>query len=265
MRAANPLRAFLVAASFAILPFASPLVAQQAASTGPAPAPAPAPWQSTVTLYGWAAAMSGWSTVGPVSAAVDVSFSEIWDNLKMGAMLNYQGRGEKWVAVADMIYMKLGSDVAVPSTGNTLAEVTLKQWLLEGDGGYRVKPWLDVLVGLRVPIIETEIVPDRTNPLVSTKSKSETWVAPLVGARVELPFARKFTGIARGDFGGFDIGGTNTTWQLAGYVNYRFGKGWSGSVGYRAISADYLTGSGLDTFKYDITNFGPVFGLSYTF
>jgi len=262
MRAANPLRAFLVAASFVILPSTS-LVAQQAGS--PAPAPAPKAWESTVTLYGWAAAMSGWSTVGPVSAAVDVSFSEIWDNLKMGAMLNYQGRGEKWVAVADMIYMKLGSDVAVPSTGNTLADVTLKQWLLEGDGGYRVKPWLDVLVGLRVPIIETEIVPDRTNPLVSTKSKSETWVAPLIGARVELPFAKKFTGIARGDFGGFDIGGTNTTWQLAGYVNYRFGKGWSGTVGYRAISADYLTGSGIDTFKYDITNFGPVFGLSYTF
>ncbi len=46
-----------------------------------------------------------------------------------------------------MIYMKLGSDVAAPSTGNTLAEVTLKQWLLEADGGYRVKPWLDVAGG----------------------------------------------------------------------------------------------------------------------
>jgi hypothetical protein len=258
MRLANPLRASLVAASFATLAV-GPLAAQQAA------APAPKGWENTVTLYGWGAAMSGWTTIGPVSAAVDVSFSEIWDNLKMGGMLNYQGRSEKWVAVADMIYMKLGSDVANPSTGNTLAEVTLKQWLLEGDGGYRVKPWLDVLVGLRVPIIEAEIVPDRDNPLISTKSNSETWVAPIIGARVELPFAKKFTGIARGDFGGFDIGGTNTTWQLAGYVNYRFGKGWSGTVGYRAISADYLTGSGIDTFKYDITNFGPVFGVSYTF
>ncbi len=116
-----------------------------------------------------------------------------------------------------------------------------------------------------MPIIEAELTPDRDIPLFSVKSKSETWVAPIVGARAELPFAKKFTGIVRGDVGGFDIGGTNMTWQAAGYVNYKFGKGWSGTVGYRAISADYLTGTGPDTFKYDITNFGPVFGVSFTF
>ena len=76
-------------------------------------------------------------------------------------------------------------------------------------------------------------------PQATEKSGSQVWVAPLIGARAAIPFGKKFTGIIRGDVGGFDIGGTNTTWQAAGYVNYAFGKGWSGTVGYREIYVNY--------------------------
>ncbi|HEX5004791.1 MAG TPA: hypothetical protein VFV65_05710 [Gemmatimonadales bacterium] len=224
-------------------------------------------WKNTVTVYGWAVQMSGTAGAGPFTATVDVPFSEILDNLKMGGMLNYQGRGEKWVAAADLIYMKLGSDVARPSTGTTLAEVKLKEWLIEGDAGYRVTPWLDALVGLRIPVIVAEIVPDRDNPVISEKSGTESWVAPVIGARAEVPFGGKFTAVARADVGGFDLGGTNMTWQLAGYVTYRFSTLVSGSIGYRALAADYETGAigEEDRFEYDISNFGPAFGISFTF
>ena len=250
-------RAFLAASILAALG-AQPIRAQDAE---------PAGWTNTVTVYGWAVQMSGTAGVGPFTATVDVPFSEILDNLKMGGMLNYQGRGEKWVAAADVIYMKLGSDVARPSNGATLAEVKLKEWLIEGDAGYRVTPWLDALVGIRIPVIVAEIVPDRDNPIISEKSGTESWVAPVIGARVELPFARKFTAVARADVGGFDLGGTNMTWQLAGYVNYRFSKLVSGTIGYRALAADYETGTvgEQDRFEYDISNFGPAFGVSFTF
>jgi opacity protein-like surface antigen len=258
MRLANPFRATLLIASYAFMASA-PLTAQQA-TAGP-----PKPWENTVTIYGWAAAMSGTADVGPVSASVDVPFSDILSNLKMGAMLNYQGRSEKWVASFDFIYMKLGSNVAVPSTGTSVAEITMKQWLVEGDGGYRIRPWLDALVGLRIPVIEGEIDPDQNGPILSAKSKTESWVAPVIGARAELPFGKKFLGVVRADIGGFDIGGTNMTWQLAGYVSYRFSSVVSGGLGYRALSFDYATGSGLDIFKYDITSFGPAFGVSFSF
>lgn len=251
-------RSFIGACLVTILALAGPRPAgaQEASQT---------PWVNTVSLYGWIVQMSGTAGVGPYTATVDVPFSEILDNLKMGGMLNYQGRGEKWVAAADVIYMKLGSDVATPSGATTLAEVKLKEWLIEADGGYRIKPWLDLLVGIRIPIIITEITPDRDNPVVSAKSKSESWVAPVIGLRAEVPFGKKFTGIVRGDYGGFDLGGTNTTWQAAGYVSYRFSDLVSGTIGYRALAADYETGSGAERFLYDITNFGPVFAVSFTF
>ena len=224
-------------------------------------------WENTVTLYGWAAAMSGTEAIGPISMTVDVPFSDIMDNLKMGAMLNYVGRGKTWVTGADFIYMKLGSDLAVPSTGTTVAEVKVKQWLFEVDGGYRVLPWLDALIGVRVPVIEAEFVPNTDNPNFSAKSQSESWFAPLIGARAIVPLSKHFTVIARGDLGGFQIGGTNTTWQAAGYVNYKFGKHFSGDLGYRAINADYATGTKGQQgyFQYDITNFGGLLGISYTF
>lgn len=224
-------------------------------------------WENTLTLYGWAAAMSGTVGVRGVSANVDVPFSDILDNLKMGAMLNYVGRGDKFVTGLDVVYMKLGSDVATPRTGTTVAEIKLKQWLVEGDVGYRVTPWMDALIGVRVPVIEAEIVPDIMFPNVSTRSNSESWFAPLIGARAVLPVSKHLHVIARGDIGGFGIGGTNNTWQAAGYLNYGFGKGWSGTLGYRAISANYDTGTeGEDGyFKYDVTSYGGVLGVAFTF
>ena len=224
-------------------------------------------WENTITLYGWAAAMSGTEAIGPISATVDVPFSDILDNLKMGAMLNYMGRGKTWVTGADFIYMKLGSDVAVPSTGNTVAEVKFKQWLFEVDGGYRVLPWMDALIGVRIPVLEAEIVPDVNLPSASTKSGSQSWIAPLIGARVFVPITKHLTVIGRGDLGGFQIGGQNTTWQAAGYLNYKFGKHFSTELGYRAINADYATGTRGQQgyFLYDVTSFGGLLGLSYTF
>lgn len=225
------------------------------------------PWENTVTLYGWAAAMSGDIGIGPLSANIDVPFSEILDNLKMGAMLNYMGRGETWVTGADFIYMKLGSDLALPSGSTTAAEVKVKQWLFEVDGGYRVLPWMDALIGVRVPVLEAEFVPNTDNPTFSGKSKTESWFAPLIGVRVFVPVTKHMKLIGRGDLGGFQIGGTNTTWQAAGYVNYGFGEHFSASLGYRAINADYATGTQgqQDYFEYAVTSYGGVLGLSYTF
>ena len=143
----------------------------------------------------------------------------------------------------------------------------VKQWLFEVDGGYRVLPWMDALIGIRVPVIEAEVVPDVELPDASEKSKSESWFAPLIGVRVFLPVTKHLTVIGRGDLGGFQIGGTNTTWQAAGYVNYKFGQHFSGELGYRAINADYATGTPGQQgyFLYDVTSYGGVFGLSYTF
>ncbi len=226
-----------------------------------------AKWENTFTLYGWAAAMSGTAGVNAVTATVDVPFSEILDNLKMGAMLNYTGRGAEWVTGADFVYMKLGSDIAAPNTGNTLADVRLKQWLFEVNGGYRVTPWMDALIGVRVPVIEGQITPDRDDPLLSERSSSESWFAPIIGARIVLPVSKHLTVIGRGDLGGFGIGGTNNTWQGAGYLNYGFGKGWSATLGYRAISADYATGTPGEEgyFLYDVTSYGGLLGVAYTF
>jgi len=226
-----------------------------------------AKWENTLTLYGWAAAMSGTVGVNAVTATVDVPFSDILDNLKMGAMLNYVGRGSKWVTGADFIYMKLGSDVATPNTGETLAEVKVKQWLFEADGGYRVTPWMDALIGVRIPVLEAEIVPDRDNANFSEKSASQSWVAPLIGARIMLPVTKHLTVIGRGDLGGFGLGGSNNTWQGAGYLNYGFGKGWSATLGYRAINADYATGTRGEAgyFLYNVTSYGGLMGVAYTF
>ncbi len=48
-------------------------------------------WKNDIFLYGLAASISGDAQLGPVQLPVDVSFSDILDNLQMGFMGGYRG------------------------------------------------------------------------------------------------------------------------------------------------------------------------------
>ena len=37
---------------------------------------------------------------------------------------------------------------------------------------------------------------------------------------------------------------------------------WSGMLGYKALYVDYATGSGLTRYEYDMTMYGPIFGIT---
>ena len=72
----------------------------------------------------------------------------------------------------------------------------------------------------------------------------------------------------RGDVGGFDVG-SRFSWQAVGAYNFQFAKTqygvWSGIIGYKALYADYSQGSGVTFYRYNITEHGPILGLSLQF
>jgi hypothetical protein len=91
------------------------------------------------------------------------------------------------------------------------------------------------------------------------------WIDPAVGARLSHQFYPGLNLVVSGDVGGFDVG-SRFSWQAIAALDYDSMK-WknvigSGMVGYKALYVDYSKGSGLTRYEYDMTMFGPIFGLT---
>jgi phospholipid N-methyltransferase len=89
------------------------------------------------------------------------------------------------------------------------------------------------------------------------KKITETWVDPMIVARIKSRPDKKFVYQLRGDIGGFGIG-SELAWEVQAYAGYRFSKLFQLTGGYRVISLDYTKGSGDSRFLYDVNTFGPV-------
>lgn len=138
----------------------------------------------------------------------------------------------------------------------------MDQWMVELSGGSELKPWLHLLVGLRYNFISSEIA--LQNPRSTVKGGDVDWIDPIFGARLAGQFGQRWTLRGRTDIGGFGIG-SNLTWQLAAYLDFRASDLISILGGYRFLSNDYETGSGNSQFHYDMNIAGPALGVSFLF
>lgn len=201
---------------------------------------------------------------------LDVSASDIFSNLDFGAMLYAEARKDKWGISSDFVYMKLSQDVTpseIERINSGEAEVTQLIW--EVSGLYRIRPFLDAGVGLRFNNITMSADISR-NPIegegaeLISAENSEFWVDPVIIARLSETIKDTWQFQLRTDIGGFGVG-SDFTWQIQGYVGYRFSKLFQTTVGYRVIGMDYDNGSGADRFRYDVDTSGPLIKLGFNF
>jgi hypothetical protein len=210
-------------------------------------------WAFDVSLYGLLAGMSGTAGLGPVNANVDVGFEHIWDNLKAGGMGTARVGYGRWAVSTDVIYMNLEA-TKDPFT------VQAKQWLVQPQLEYSFCRYFGVYSGARYNNIDLEL----HGPLGVNPSSTQGWWDPVIGTRIRLPFAKKFSFDVSGDIGGFNVG-SDFSWQVFPCFNWQFKRWGSMQAGYRWLSADYETGSGLNRFKYDVVSQGPQIGVTFHF
>ena len=251
-------------------PLAAPLVAL--AGLLALPPTQAAEWQHAVTPYLWASGMSGKAAVGtpagPLEADVDVGFSDILRNLKLGGMVSYRGERGPWVVMTDAIYMKLGADRQVG--GNLLAvdgRVEVEQIALEADVGYRLSDAVVAFVGLRYNDIDADLRVVRSGPGAgNTRAAGETasWVDPVVGVTAKFPLAERWSLGLRGDVGGFGVGAdlavqamVSVHWQASDRVEV--------VGGWRYLDVDYEDGRDASLFRYDVATSGPGIGVTFRF
>lgn len=224
-------------------------------------------WEHTLVIYGIGASIDGESGIGPVTADVDVSFSDILDNLEMGAMAAYRAERGPWAVVADLIWMNLEQDKGgLGPLGGTRAEVELDQLITELDLSYALNDRLDAYAGLRYWDVDTDLMVATGGPLGQTLSGSlsEDWIDPVVGLRYEWPLGEKWTLVMRGDIGGFGVG-SDFTWHATMFASWNLSRHASLLFGYRHLDVDYEDGSGPDRFLMDVGEGGPTAGFAWRF
>jgi hypothetical protein len=233
-------------------------------------------WEFQVAPYLWAISMNGDATVKGQKADVDVSFSDIWDELNFAFMLEYEARKGRWGLWGNTIYANLGKSNAEVS-GIEIEPTINAIW--QGAGGlYRLGTWdladasdknipsvtVDTYFGARYTYLDLSLDIKGADNVDGDKH----WVEPLVGVRTRWDLSERWTINLTGDIGGIAFG-SDFAWDALGLLGYRFSlfgeDNASAFAGYRALSQDYSDGSGDDKFEWDVTLYGPVLGLLVTF
>jgi hypothetical protein len=238
-------------------------------------------WDIQLTPYFWAAELKGDATLRGRTGPVEVSFSDLLDNLDIAFMGRAEAWKGRWGLFFDGLYMDLGAEFSTPR-GLVSADIDVKMTMLEFGLGYHLwetqvgkegsqKLSFDLLGGGRYMNLEGEVDIVVGGPLAGlglgrTFGRREEWVDPIVGGRLRWDINEKLAAAVRFDFGGFGIGeGSNLTWNFVAGIDYKLKKNMSLKAGYRIFDIDYDSGSGTNKFGIDAQFRGPIFGLTMKF
>ena len=268
------------------------------------PTPAIEAWTFSLTPYVWATSLNGSTTVKGRTADIDASFFDILDHTEFPKDLFQlaafgEARYGRFGLLADVAYMKIGVDGSVAhsrgidklgASVGVSAGLTVEMVIAEVAAAYEVARWnglsspssstaLDLYAGGRawwqhadtqVAISGTVNIGDlvRTGAGTLSATGDVSWIDPVIGARLRHQFAPGWSLVVSGDVGGFDLG-SKFSWQALAALDYEFMRtknvSWSGMIGYKALSVDYVKGSGLTQYEYDMTMYGPIFGITARF
>jgi len=218
-------------------------------------------WIFTGALYGWAAGLDGEAGLfGQPPVDLDLSFGDLVENLDIAVMGLGEARNGPFVLGMDATYLKLSAsaDTDPATTGANSIDITTTSWMVTGFGGYSLFEGdvarLDAIAGARLWSVDTELQVNSDDPSLDgqTEEDAQTWVDPLVGAKLYV------AGWAM--IGGFGVG-SDLMWDLMGGAGYDFTEHFSAFAGYRAASVDYSN----DGFVYDVVEQGPVVAAVFKF
>lgn len=227
-------------------------------------------WRFTVEPYLVATSINGDASVGRVvGVPVDVSFSDILENLDMAGMLHFEAQhGNGWGVVFDYGFMDLGADTSVGFGG--ILDASVRQGILELLVTRDVEigaTSMEVLAGVRSwsNKLKVSLDPAIWNGSLSTRV-SEDWVDPVVGLRWTGELAERWRIRLRGDIGGLGVG-SDFSWNASATALYNISDRFELEFGYKALDVDYDNGKAADngSFVYDTTTHGPLLGLLINF
>jgi opacity protein-like surface antigen len=237
-----------------------PAVALSADVAAPEPSDG---WTFTAAAYLWGAGIDGQSGVfGLPPQDVDLSFSDILQDLNFAFMGLGEARYGRFFVGMDLTYTNVGSDVDNPRPESDeklidKIDVDTTSWMVTGLGGYSIfqteELTLDLFGGARYWSVDTDFEVDFTALPDRDFNDGASWVDPLAGVKMRIDVTEDVFISSWGMIGGFGVG-SDLMWDLMAGAGYSFTEHFDVFAGYRAVSVDYSD----DGFVYDMVQQGPV-------
>jgi hypothetical protein len=224
-------------------------------------------WHISVSPYLWFPGVHG--TVGTLGhdASFKASPTDLLSNLRFGLMGAVEARRNRLLIPIDMIWIRLEDDRALPfpGFGATSANLKATEFILTPKIGIRLingnKISADFMAGIRYWHFGENV---QFNPSVLglNFSRSQNWVDPVVGGRIQLALAPKIVLTAAGDVGGWGTG-SQLEYQVVGLLGYKATPKMTLQGGYRYLYVDYAKGGSSGAFL-TATTAGITVGVTLT-
>lgn len=254
---------------------ASLLATVSATLAWPAAAAESDDWRVTISPYVWPASLDGGMELAGFRTPVDVPFSETFENLDFSLSGDVEVRKGRWGLLFDGQYVKTSREKEVFSQDLGLgvtkahAQGAISYRIYDSPQGGETATrsprafTIDPMIGIRWTKLKAE-----TEVLGLELSKKAEWTEPFVGVQSSWDISRRWNVSGAADVGGFGIDSKKSANAQAflGYRTYLFQQPSMLKVGYRAFYQRYETGDFTgQTFRWSVTQQGPVVGLSMTF
>jgi predicted porin len=220
-------------------------------------------WQYSLSpLFLWAQGIEGTSTIGPVTAPLDITFKDALSNLEATFTIHFEAKRDKLTLFGEYQYVNLGPEAVGPMGGtvdigfkDTIAELGAGYWVF----GTETTDW-EIIGGGRYTKQKLDVNVEDGPDLINI---SNNWWVGFFGGRMSAKLSNKWTFIGRADYG-LGSGDTNKIWNLNVMFDYRFKHWGSAFIGYKYMNYDYDNGKkGFDHYGYDASQQGPLLGLNF--
>jgi hypothetical protein len=227
-------------------------------------------WEFLIAPYFVGANITGTSQVGRLPATdIDIGTDDILKNLHFGGMVRAEALfQQKYGAILDIAYMKLGNSNSTPLTGGRI-RLGVRQLIAEAMLSYRAyrtpRSFIDLYAGGRYWDITLDLNASGTIAGNFIIKRGDNWLDPVIGIRGLHRINDKWSVNARADIGGFGVG-SDFSWNAQAGVGYHFNRTWSAHLQYKALMVDYANGkAGTASFAYDTITHGPLLGIAARF
>jgi hypothetical protein len=215
-----------------------------------------------VPLYFWATELDGRLATGPVTVPVYLEFADAADNLGGAFSFHFEASRGRWGLLTDVNYIQLTSTAPFNVGGRTFERsFELDNVMFEAGGYYVVneQAGFGVLAGLRTYTLSPTVEFTGTNTGATPIDTGDTAANAFAGVVIRPRINDKWRFIGRADIG---AGEADLTWSGVVGLEYRF-KPWGGlEFGYKGLGIDVKSGQ-QDRLTYDVTHYGPIFGLRF--
>ncbi len=211
-------------------------------------------WQFAIAPYLWGSDISGQTQGG---LPIDVDIGDIVDNLEGVFMAAFEARKNKWLILADYIYLDVAASKQV---GPLPIDVNLEGTVFHLAGGYNLyqeKSSLDLIFGARNLDLDLGLSTVIMGTPVS-RSRSDNNLDAIIGVKGQLGFSKRWYLPYYVDVG---TGDSDLTWQATAGVSFRAAKWVDLALVYRHLEWEFDSGKLLQ----DINFSGPAFGAIFRF